>query len=507
MHDYFCHGSKLLAVTPEVFVHLCNQDIFAHTSKQDTTNVIKDYVQNLKTNATEVSQDIVKELYTIAECNGTANIDSLFEDWLEDSKKPRTKCGSKAIYTDKTYNQNVEILLIRDKESNTDINLIGWLSTASKWIKLASVNLTSLGCSSLGKFVGFAHDSMAFENPSKLIIIPFHADQPWSIASGCGNACTYINNNACNHFYFSAWNDLFCIYPETECQSREGDDSYDDFWDSFDEDDRSDLNTIVIVQYKVTKFSRQNNTWKDTGNLDLPDDYNDIDDLDFDTLAYAGFQISMNDKHVFLMVYARHENLITVLQLTQDATGKLKFQQLFHSSDMSSPFGYNSHILVKSTPTKLRFQTTSSSPPSWREPLNTTTLPTTQITEVNTKTKKTKNIKLKAEKVNFPEGIGEEFRTLKRNVYRYTTSKLSGLLFYIDAVMPYVTALWSYDPLKNEWKSLPAPPLDGLIDAPEIHYFPARLLPNIKASPSSIFEDKHDNPKHGPLKQSKSERK
>ncbi len=504
MHDYFCHGSKILALTPEVFLHLCNQNVFTDTSKQNTSNVIKEYVENLKAAATEVSQETVRELYRIAECHSIANIHSLFGGWLVDNKEPRPKRASKPVDSAKNENQNDELLLIRDKESKNDINLIGWLSKASKWIKLASVNLTSLNCTSLGSFLGFAHDSMTFTSQHEVIMVPLHAGQPRRVGRGCLDGCHSFEEGACPHFHFTAWNDLFCVYPQSDFRSPDEDSWDSDSYDSFYDYDRySDREKLVILGYRIAKYSFQLNQWHHICDLELPDAYNDLGYDGIDQVLYVSFELSTNGKQVFLMIAGSDKNLITLMQLTKDASGTLKSQEVFHTKEIQIPYN-SSQVLVKSTATKLRFHEMSSSQSSWLQQLKKPTFPIRSITEVTLKNKKIQRVPLKAKKFSFPESRCEELRTQRQKINQFATSKQSGLLYYIDNVMPYVAKMWLYDPVKNEWKSLLAPPFDGEISSMEIHPIPVRLLPEIMASPPAIFEDKHDNPKHGPFGQSKS---
>ncbi len=63
MHDYFRHGGKLLVVPPEIFVHLCEENVFVHMNRRDTGVLITEYIENLKSVGSEISEDIVKKLY------------------------------------------------------------------------------------------------------------------------------------------------------------------------------------------------------------------------------------------------------------------------------------------------------------------------------------------------------------------------------------------------------------------------------------------------------------
>ncbi len=506
MHDYFCHGSKMLAVPPEMFVHLYNQNAFAHTSNQDIINVMKEYLEHLKASAAEVSQRTLKELYCIAQGNGISN--SVFEGWLVHDQ--RENSDEKPSVTDKKENQSNEILLIREKESKDQINLIGWLSKPAKWVKLSSVNLTTLGCSSLGRFVGFAYDSLAFEiNRQDIALVPLHTGQSRKVAGACGSECSDINYLHCPHYYFTAWNELFSVYPETEVKDFNSDDS-DDSWGygrtrciGYDNEKK------VIMGYVIAQYSLKRNRWEKETCLELPDAYENYQnyyDGCGEMFVWVRFQISINNKNVLLMITPAISSLITVMKLTLDQSGKLKYQEIFHSDKM---YANRSHCLAKSTSTYLRFQEITFPK---KKPTNPSTYTVVCITQVkNLKTNKMGVFKINADKFTFPwsefdefrtaEEKTDEFATLKKD--EFVTSMQSGLIHYIDSVMPYVTMMWIYDPVKNEWKSLPGPPLDGEISSLEIREVPAKLLHDLTANAPAFFEDKHGNPKHGPFGQSK----
>ena len=433
MHDYFCHGTKMFAVSPELFVHLCNHNVFFHTSNQNKTNLVREYIENLKAIGTEVSQGIVRELYQIAEFHDIPEMHSLFKDLLEDDIEilaKQTHVSSEHLDNDNSETQNAEMLLVRSKEKKDDANLIGWLSKPGKWIKLASINLASLGCASLwalGKFLGFAHESMAFENGPNVTIIPFHSGQPRRVASGCGNSCADIDDKPCPHLSFTAWNELFCLYPETEFRSN----SECHEWPFISYSDSEDTvgEAYVIVGYTIAKLSVDNNQWEKVYDLSFPDDYWDEDEFERDSCLVSDvrLQVSINEEHVFLMADSWFKNCVTVMELTQDVTGKLSCKEIFHSDEISYP-RHSSHILVGATPKKLTFQKFYCLS-NWKSAIG-------RITTVSLRTKKIKKTKLKVDNFRFPENESA-FRTWNSEMPQYAISKQSGLLHFVGSVMPY----------------------------------------------------------------------
>ncbi len=359
MHDYFCNGSKMVDVFPETFVHLYDQDVFIHTRKEDTANVIKEYVENLKATSAEVSQETVARLYEIAESNKVTDINIIFEKWLiADKEESVSNPIRKTRKVNKSENKNGEILLIKCHESGNDYNLFGWLGMESKWITLSTVNLDLLSCRSLRNFLGFANNSLAFEiDPSDLrydhwgsyplnprerkdvVLIPLSAGESIKrVDSGC-EFCLQITKSdfdtPCPHVYFTAWNELFCLYPKTHVYYRT---SY------YHEDD---YDQRFMVTYLIGKYLPERDAWTQCCTLDVPRVYYFKEPPDYyhrqpeEQVSYLKFKAVTNESHILLAMtntegdyygsMETDEKYISVIQLTPDGSGNLKSEVKYHS--------------------------------------------------------------------------------------------------------------------------------------------------------------------------------
>ncbi len=521
MHDYFCIGSKMLAVPPETFVHLCEENVFIHTSKHDATNVIEEYIENLKAETTEVSQEIVGRLYSIAESNGVMDIDSVFQGWLIIDKKESVSSPiRKSRSVNKDENQDDEILVIKCHESGKNYNLFGWLGNESRWIKITSVNLELLLCKSLGLFVGFANNSLAFEiDPSDLrydlwrrsyplnqserkdlVLIPLKGDKAITrIGSGCQFCLKMTKSDydtPCPHIYFTAWNELFCLFPDTYVYYKS---TYYD--DDFDE--------RFMVGYKISKYLPEQKAWTESCTIDVPSVYY-YNESNYSrrkpnkVVSYLTFKAITNGNHLLLAMINKgaeffhqgdnRRKYLTVLQLTPDNSGHLKAEVKLHC-ETKEP-GFYARSSLAATSQKLTFQDVSVRD---GEP------PLRRITELNLRTGKLVEPKLEnviEEQDDKDDDSGDSMESGSNETSTTTklvTSKQTGLVYYINIDNPYITQMQCYDPVNDETRSLPGPPEDKGIQGADMHPIPQELIGELNAYPQVAFEDRHDNTDHGPF--------
>ncbi len=348
MHDYFCHGSKMVAVLPETFVHLCEQGVFTNTTKQDKCAVIKEYIENLKVSAMQVSQETASKLYQIAESEGIADAEKLFEGWVTVDKE---EFGSKQVQmhgNDKTSGmQSDELLLVKGKAVEGTFDLFGWLNRESKWIKLVSVN-----CSSLGSFVGFAYNSMAFEiNPSEkfpnqkgVMLVPFNEEVSNETRTCCDFCLKHVEDDSdkpCPHLYFTAWNELFCLFPKTFVHSQRADSDMSD--DGLYHNNKW-YNEKIMIEYQIAKYTPSSDTWIKVCTLEVPDVYcycpaarpsmprQQVTYLKFKAVIYGrNVLLSMVNygADIFQMKRSNRVKYLTVMQLTKE-NDILKYEVKFH---------------------------------------------------------------------------------------------------------------------------------------------------------------------------------
>ncbi len=133
MHDYFCHGSKILSVLPVTFIHLCEKDVFAFANKQNTANVIKEYIEHIRASDTQVSMETASKLYHIAEINRVLDVNRLFEGLCEiaDNKESVDEEGNVSKSAPKAT-MPMARMPIKSKEMNCSFSkeerTVKWLS-------------------------------------------------------------------------------------------------------------------------------------------------------------------------------------------------------------------------------------------------------------------------------------------------------------------------------------------------------------------------------------------
>ncbi len=564
MHDYFRHGSKMLAILPETFIHLCTQDVFTHTRKQDTANVIKEYIENLRASDTEVSKESVSRLYEIAEYYGVADISSLFEGWCEivekeenvneeedakekekieeeenieegnneDQEENVDKEENVPEFALKSGNENInekqsdELLLVKAKRGDEYIDLVGWLSKESKWIKLGSVNLKQLGQSSLGRFVGFANSSIVFEvyssadrhSPKRkdVILINLNSGKLEQAGTGCDfclNVTEDDDNEPCPHIYFTAWNELFCLFPSTEVHEPEWRErstyyGYDHYYGDHSDCDEDDFSERFMLGYEISKYSPTYHNWVPFHSLDIPREYYYHDGTGLyherpeEEVVYLTFKVVTHDDHLLIAMVnkgggygSRERNsdkFLTVMKLTPDGTGNPESEVKYHSKTKEAEFYVRASVAATSG--KLTFRETYTRNTNDHHRYR-------HMTELDLTTGELSKPNLKNQ---LPQNDFDDERNLKNiksntNVKGCATSKQSVLLYYVHMGKPYMPRMKKYDPVNDKWESLPPPPEDKEILGVYMQAIPTEISAELSAYPPVIFEDRHENIKCGPF--------
>ncbi len=563
MHDYFRHGSKMLEILPETFIHLCTQDVFTHTRKQDTANVIKEYIENLRASDTEVSKETVSRLYEIAEYYGVADISSLFEGWCEivdkeenvnkeedakekekieeegnidedDKKEQKGNVAQKENVSESVLklgneninkNQSDELLLVKAKRGGEDIDLLGWLSKESKWIKLASVNLKVLGQSSFDGFVGFANNTMVFEvdspagrhglNRKDVVLIQLNSGKLEQAGTGCDfclNVTEDDDNEPCPHIYFTTWNELFCLFPSTDVHEAEWRHRstyyYDHYYDDHSDYDEDDFSERFMIGYEISKYSPTRHNWIPFHSLDIPREYFYHDGTGLyherpeEEVVYLTFKVVTHENHLLISMVnkgggygSRERNsdkFLTVMKLTPDGAGNPESEVKYHSKTKEAEFYLRSSMAARSG--KLMFleiyTRTTNDPHRYRH-----------MTELDLTTGELSKPNLTNQ---LPQNDFDDEKNLKNiksntNVKGCATSKQSVLLYYVHMGKPYMPQMKKYDPMNDKWKSLPPPPEDKEILGVYMQAIPTEMSAKLSAYPSVIFEDRHENIKCGPF--------
>ncbi len=477
-------------------------------------------------------------MYHIAESSGIKNINNIFEGWIiYDKEESGSEVGNKPSTLGQSGNKIDEMILIKCKEGLNDLNLFGCFGQESKWMKLASLNLDQLGCKSLRDFVGFANGLMAFEtdpigltynirgcptNPSErkdVILIPLNGDEPRKIGSGCEfclQVTTSDSDTPCPHIYFTAWNELYCLFPQTEVHCALKPQSYDD----------NDIDERFMVGYQISKYSSGHNIWTKCCNLVIPPVYNYSDPNDkyikrrpdFE-VVHCKFRVITNDTHLLLtmvntgveiwpLTAANKEKYITVLQLTPDTSGELKSELKFHSKTKEPEFYSRASISATSqklTFREMTFQRTCppdlylhKKPPSFGH-VTELNLTTGKLNELDLEDQVQQNDDDNDTDRSYESDGNYEFVSSSTD-FQFVTSSQTGLLYYIDIEGPYLATMYSFDPVNNEWKSLPGSPKDDYsFRQAYIHPIPQELIPELSRYPQAIFEDKRNCTDHGPF--------
>ncbi len=507
MHDYFCHGAKLLPVPPEIFIHLYEENVFNHRQENDTKVAVREYIVNLKAGGSEISQNTITKLYQIAKDADTEDICSLFEGWSISDQQQVQKIvkGSKKVGT--TQNKTEEILLIKCKSKN-DWTLLGWLNTTQKWIDLGSVDIESVG-----PFVGFACNSMVFEadfeddigyrRPSDsedIVLIPLYDRAPKEIKTGCAFCLSFDQDDEddddeadCPHIYFTAWNELYCLSPKVQVRLAEHDKSDSEGYDF-------DYNERFLIGYEIKKYSANDSKWNKACDLNVPREYYYYQKSSLQKnkpveVCELEFQVVHKEAHLLLAMvdykrgFPSHPGglgyYLSVMQLTPDPTsGKLTSEAILKKQVVKEAAQLFSKTVMTASSINLRFQEISEEKG--------------RITELNMKSGAIRELKADDHMLHFPEHEMDDVR-LDFVDRKFVTSRKNGFLYHIDNVLPYINVMWSFDPLRNKWKSLPGPPRDEKVLGADLQIVPTQLLDDIRAYPATIFEDTRCNGDYGPF--------
>ena len=376
----------------------------------------------------------------------------------------------------------------------------------NKWIKLATVVDVDLG-----QFVGFANNSMTFrvketdEDVEHVRFVPL--DQASGTIEPADCPCSWClkevsvydpplpeHSLPCPHVYFCAWNNLLCLSPFA------GEKLFEILNDSCDSERH-----VVMTEYYVQMYSAQKKEWATEVSLDVPGDHTFHDDETRHPLRgteipsevrHATFKIINMDSQVLIVMLSTGEGdksnfwhkFLTVMQLTLDAPENLKSEVIFHKKIEQGMAKFFRRANVASLSGKLRFHKVVSRGSQTME----------QIVEVDLNTSKIKELKPEKSVMSLPESGYDEYKT-EPNTLRFVTSALSGHLYFVDNKLPYMNALWLYDPVLEKWRRLPGAPRDEDPSDIGMQLVPEAILPRLKSMPPALFEDGHDDIQHGPF--------
>ncbi len=488
MRDYFCHGERLFSVPPDIFLYLCKQNVFFHLSKEHTQVLIKEYTQNLK------------------DLDQAEN----FKEWM-DKERVSKECVPGSIPPDE--NQSDEILLIRCKESKKKVKLLGWLAKSSKWINLGSVDGSEVGFYKLGPCFGFAEEFMVFEIRDKeeiykrnpfylagwddidLLLVPLDPAQREradcirvkTACDFCSHVCLDDFDHGCPHKYFTVDNMLYCVAARVEV---------------YEPEDRDDVEERFRLSYEINRYSVEEREWFELGGLKIPRVYYHQQDADWherpEEVRYVDFKIVNMKTHILFVMVNLDEDCrrsaehyyLTVIRLTLDIyNDTFQSKVIFHKRIEVEDVGFYRDASVTAVSSNLRFQKIS----------GLTEEHNGRITEVHLSNGKLQELKLGEDfKLTLPESDYDYFRS-HHSTDKFVASGENGRLHHVDNVLPYINRMWSYDMMREDWKSFPGPPRDQEIIGANFQYIPVDLDIEIDENPAALFEDTHENVDHGPF--------
>ncbi len=495
----------MLVVPPEIFVFLCQENVFEHTSKIEATNVTKEYIESIRDGGkfTEVSQETVIKLYEIAKSYGIPDTNTLFKGriMIDKTKNVHKKGKQQGEQGDNSITD--EALVITYVNKHNDIALAAWMN--NKWIRLPSVTDVDLG-----QFVGFSNNSLTFKvdrGKGKGYVTFVPLDQAMGIIEKAKCPCWWCRDSVpkkappCPHIYFCAWNTLFCLYPYADIKT----------WDCNPNDIDDYKCEKVMVDYRIAMYSAQMKEWTSDRSdrsefyLDIPEEYKFEAPGDTgrgawwaetpEEVVHVNFKIIDMGSHVIIIMVNSEKNFevrkkyLTAIKLTQNASGSLESKVVFHRGIQEQMAKFFGRATVASVSGKLIFQKIDlqGNPDNQQD-----------MVELDLQKGKLKKLKSHPSTVFLPKSGYDEYKT-ENSTLRFATSTLNGQLYVVDNKLPYMNALWSYDPMLEKWRRLPGAPRDEEPDDIGIQRVPAALLPTLKSMPPAVFEDGHDDVRHGPF--------
>ena len=326
-------------------------------------------------------------------------------------------------------------------------------------------------------------------NRKDIVLIPLYDRAPKKIKTGCAFCLSFDHNDKanCPHIYFTAWNELYCLSPKVEVRLAEP--------------GEYDLNLRFWIGYEIKKYSANDNNWIKACELNVPQEYHYERSPSFQTssqkkpldVCYLEFQIVHRETHLLLaMVNERGRSFshpvgyyVSVMQLTPDSTsGMLMSEVKLNKQITKEAVQLFPKSIMTASSFNLRFQEISKK--------------NGRITELNMKSGAIRALKADDDMLNFPKHKLDDERPdfIDR---KFVTSRKNGFLYHIDNVLPYINVMWSFDLMRNKWKSLPGPPRDEKVFGADLQIVPSQLLADIKAYPATIFEDTSCNGGYGPF--------
>lgn len=510
MHDYFCHGSKMFVVPPEIFVQLCGENVFYQTSKQDRNSLLKGYIENLRDTSADISQETVTKLLEIAvsfEISQSANLSDLFSTWIHVIVQGENNVPTSGN-TVTTKEQHVqvagthEMLLTKHLGTLQERAVYGLLIRDLKWIKMGYIP-TSCTFSDkslqLGEFVGFASNSMVFaededyderQDDHRVAIIPFGAKAVSCVTKAPCEYCERRNeidiqkDAKCPQVYFTAWNELYCLLPKTTVRLRR-----------------------IMTGYQIWRHVSANN-WKCVCELELPDAFCfqrfNVETCQYEReVPYVKCKVIPRDSDVLIvMINDTSVKFLVVIKLFKDAS---KFKRVhskveFHQSIDDPMAQFYEQALVTATPNTLKFQRMWKNGRDEQEKAISEEVYNGRVIELDLspgKLVRLNQLKHDVSEITFPEAVHED----KDGCYQdhFVGSTIDGRVYQVDPVLPYINRTLSYDTVKKDWLEFPGPPMNDLQEN-WIQHVPEEVLTQLQNFPPAVFEEGDDPQGGGPMR-------
>ncbi len=390
-----------------------------------------------------------------------------------------------------------EILIVATGEEK-HVHPYGWLKKTSRWIKFPSVNAEQIGCIKIDHVIGFANNSLVFKATSTdkakdVIICPLDGEEAQLMKEAC-DFCVVQNKTVnealhrdCPHVYFTAWNEFFCLKPLTKKMHVPNYEEDEDLWH----------------KYIIVKYSPQDDSWKYVGLLDVPEFYywNFRDRFLVASLKFH-FLSSGTDLYVVLAntgadftdPLMRYK---TIMQLSKDSFGNLQSQVLFNRErSVLNALDWHPDWAITLVSGKINFYQGPKG--CWYTNKSKITqfavfdLSTSEFLELNAE---------EGRELLVPKAESNNYR-YKDYYPRFHTPSQDGCFYHVATLLPYVNVTWCYNPIEDEWKSLPGPhTLQQVVWSvgEKIHVVPKEIRSQLASYPTGIFEDTYEGVNHGPF--------
>ncbi len=176
------------------------------------------------------------------------------------------------------------------------------------------------------------------------------------------------SDTPCPHIYFTAWNELFCLFPKTYVYYRKR-----RFHCEYSERDEDDYDERFMIGYQIDKYSTGGVKWTKVCSLEVPKAYHYHGEVydhprPDEEVAFLKFKALASDEHVLISMvnqgghsdngfHPRKSNAVkylTVTQLNPDGSGDLKAEAKFHRKTKEA--GFLAEASLSATSGKLVFQ-------------------------------------------------------------------------------------------------------------------------------------------------------